>query len=301
VAAGRSIAAWRWTISSGSAIAAFVGDTSGPTVQVRTSGLGSFTVQLTVTDSAGAQASASRSVTVSAPAAPVVRLLSSATVVSAGGRVDFDASGSTAASGLAVAAWRWTLTSGDDIASITAGANEAVASVTTRGSSSGSFTVQVTVTDSLGQESSASTTVGVTPVGPTASIQASAASVNAGATVAFDASGSAAPAGRSLSSWRWEITSGSAIAAFSGGTSGPTASVITSGPGSFTVRLTVTDSAGAQDSRSATVTVNAAGGGGTTGVSGASGGGAMGAGWLLGLALAVLGLAWERLRQKRRA
>lgn len=293
VAGGRSIAAWRWAITSGSAIAAFVGDTSGPTVQVRTSGLGSFTVQLTVTDSAGVQASASGSVTVNAPAAPVVRLLSSATVITAGGRVDFDASGSTAASGLAVAAWRWAITSGADLASITAGANEAQASVTTRGSSSGSITVQVTVTDSLGQEASASTSVGVTPVGPTASLQASAASVTAGASVAFDANGSVAPAGRSLSAWRWEITGGSAIAAFSGSTSGPTATVVTQGAGSFTVRLTVTDSAGAQDSRSATVTVQTAGGGGTTGVSGGSGGGAMGTGWLLGLALAVLAL-WRR-------
>jgi serine protease len=291
VAGGRSIAAWRWAITSGSAIAAFVGDTRGPTVQVRTSGAGSFTVQLTVTDSAGVQASASANVSVQAPAAPVVRLLSSATVITAGGRVDFDASGSTAASGLAVAAWRWAITSGAELASITAGANEAQASVTTRGSSSGSITVQVTVTDSLGQEASASTSVGVTPVGPTASIQASAASVTAGAAVSFDAGGSMAPAGRSLSAWRWEITSGSALAAFSGGSSGPTATVATSGPGSFTVRLTVTDSAGAQDSRAASVTVQAAGG--ATGASGGSGGGAIGAGWLIGLALAVLAL-WRR-------
>lgn len=299
VASGRSIASWRWSITSGGAIAAIVGDGSGPTAQVRTSGLGSFTVQLTVTDSAGAQASASRSVAVHAPAAPVVRLLPSATVVTAGGRVDLDASASTAASGLTVAAWRWAITSGGDLASITAGANEAVASVTTRGSSSGSFTVQVTVTDSLGQESSASVTVGVTPLGPTASIQASAAVVTAGATVVFDAAGSGAQPGRSLVGWRWEITSGGAIAAISGSSSAATATVTTSGAGSFTVRLTVTDSAGAQDSRSATVTVNAAGGG-VSGSAGGSGGGAMGVGWLLGLALAVLALAAPPLTDHRR-
>lgn len=292
VAAGRSITAWRWSLTAGSAIAALVGDASGPTVQVRTTGVGSFTVQLTVTDSLGAQASANRSITVNAPAAPAVSVLASAGVVSAGSELAFDASGSTAASGLAIAAYQWTVVAGADIATITAGANEALVRLATRGGSGGTVTVQVTVTDSLGQSASASRSVTVTPQGPSASLQAAASTVAVGGSIGLDGSGSTAPSGRQVVGWQWAISSGQGLATLAGSTSGPTATLQGLAAGSVTVTLTVTDSAGAQDSRSTTISVQAAGGGNAG--SSARGGGAMGGLWLLGLALAVLALRPRR-------
>ena len=67
--AGRSISAYRWSITAGSGIASFSGATDGATATLQTSAPGSVTVQLTVTDSAGASSSTSTTLTVSA--APV--------------------------------------------------------------------------------------------------------------------------------------------------------------------------------------------------------------------------------------
>ncbi|MCA0239425.1 MAG: S8 family serine peptidase [Proteobacteria bacterium] len=289
-AAGRSISSYQWAITAGSGIAAISGSSSGATVSVLTSGSGSFTIRLMVTDSAGAQASASSTVNVNAPAAPTVNLLASSQVVTAGSTVTIDGSGSTVAAGLSVAGYQWAITSGASLASITSTATASSVSIATTGSSSGSFTVRLTVTDSLGQQSNASLTINVTALGPTASIGASAASVSAGSTVSFDGSGSTAPSGRSISSYRWAITSGGNIAAISGSSTAASATVSTSAAGSFTITLTVTDSSGAQDSRTSTVTVTQA----TASSGGGGGGGATSPGWLLGLALAVAALAWPR-------
>jgi serine protease len=292
VGTGRTVANYRWAITSGSGIATLSGGTTGASTVVTTSGTGSLTVQLTVTDSAGAQASASTTVTVTAPAAPTVKLLVSSSVVAAGGMVTFDGSGSSAASGLSVASYQWTITSGASLASFTSSSSGAsVVTASTVGSSSGDFTVRLTVTDSLGQSTSASTTVSVTAVVPVASIAASSLTVTAGTTVSLDGSGSTAVTERSITSYAWSITSGSNIATFSGSITEATAKVTASGAGSFTVQLTVTDSAGAKDTRTASVTVSAA--------PAASGGGALGAGWLAGMGLAVLALGWRRPQHQR--
>ncbi|MFT3818068.1 MAG: S8 family serine peptidase [Rubrivivax sp.] len=293
-AAGRSIGGYQWAITAGSGIAAISGSSSGATVSVATSGSGSFTIRLTVTDSAGVQASASSTVNVNAPAAPTVNLLASSQVVTAGSTVTVDGSGSTVAPGLSVAGYQWAITSGAGLATITSAATASSVTIATTGSSSGSFTVRLTVTDSLGQQSSASLAISVAALAPTASISASAASVSAGSSVSFDGSGSAAPGGRSISSYQWAITSGGNVAAISGSSTASSATVATSAAGSFTIRLTVTDSAGAQDSRTSTVTVTQATG--SSGGGGGGGGGALNPGWLLGLALAVAALAWPRRR-----
>jgi serine protease len=292
VPTGRTLAGWQWSLTSSSGIAAFSGPTNASTARVVASAAGSYTVQLTVTDSTGARASASQTITVNAPAAPTVNLLASATTVAAGSSVSFDGSASVAASGLTVAAYQWTITSSAGLAGFSSSTNAASATVATSGSGSGSFTVQLTVTDSLGQSSSRSQTVNVTAVTPTASIAASTTTLTAGASATFDGSGSTATAGRTLRSYQWALSSGSGIAAFSGSTTASTATVVTSGSGSFTVQLTVTDSAGATDSRSTSVTVNAATATGSSGGSGASsgGGGATSAAWLALLAGAVAAL-----------
>ncbi|HSW06389.1 S8 family peptidase [Aquabacterium sp.] len=254
---GRTLAAYQWSVVSGNAIAVINGASNAATVRVLTSGVGSFTVQLTVADNAGTQASSSTSVTVNLPKAPTVNVQASASVVPAGSTVSFDGAGSTAATGLKITGYQWSLTSGGALASFTSGTRAATATVATAGAGSGSFTVQLTATDSLGQQASTSRTVSVTALTPIASISTAAAATAVGSSLAFDGSGSTAPSGRSISAYQWTITSGASLAAFSGSTTAASANLITSGVGSVTVQLCVSDSAGAQDCKSSTVTVRA--------------------------------------------
>ncbi|MDG0834991.1 hypothetical protein EXH51_19860 [Pelomonas saccharophila] len=285
----QAITGWQWTITSGSTIASFGGASNVATASLKTSGIGSVTVQLTVTDSAGLQASHTQTITVTAPAAPAVGIVASASAVAAGTAVSFDGSSSKAATGFAIAGYQWSVApssgSPSNLASFSSATNAATATVATLGSGSGSFVATLTVTDSLGQTSSANTTVTVTALGPTASISPSATTVVAGNNVTLDSTGSSAPAGRTLAGYQWSLTSGSGIAAFSGSTTGSSATVTTSAAGSFTLQLTLTDSAGAQATKTQTITVTAAAttAGGSSGGS-SSGGGAMSGLWLLALA-----------------
>jgi serine protease len=128
---------------------------------------------------------------------------------------------------------------------------------------------------------------------PVAAISVSSSTPTAGASVTLSATGSSANGGRALTGYQWQITSGSGLAAFSGSTTGSSATLVTSAAGAVTVSLTVTDSAGATGTTSSTVNVQAAAavptsGGGSTTSSG--GGGAMSPAWLGLLALAAAAL-----------
>ena len=76
--------------------------------------------------------------------------------------------------------------------------------------------------------------VGVSPVNPVA-----------GQAVTLSAAPSVVTPGRSIVSYLWTIAdSGNTVAGFAGATNGPTATVVASGAGTFSVRLTVTDNTG---------------------------------------------------------
>ncbi|MBS0448873.1 MAG: S8 family serine peptidase [Proteobacteria bacterium] len=293
---GRTVASYAWSIASGSGIASFSGATDSKTATLATHEAGSVTVELTVTDSSGAQATKTLAVTVHAAAAPTVSVTASATVVGAGTPVTFDGADSTAASGLTIASYAWTIASGATLASFTSATDESTAGVATTAAGSGTFTVTLTVTDSAGTSASKSTTVTVNAVQPTASISTPATSVAAGSSVTFDGSASIAAGGRTIAGYRWAITSGATIAAFSGGTTAAQASVTTSGAGSFTVQLTVTDSAGVSATQTSTITVTAAAtaSSSTTSSSSSSGGGAIGVEWLVLLLAALAALVATR-------
>jgi serine protease len=97
--------------------------------------------------------------------------------------------------------------------------------------------------------------------------------------------------GRTIAGYSWAITSGASQASFVGATDGSTANLATSAAGTVVVQLTVTDNTGASLSSSQTITVSAAPVVVTptnTGSGAGGGGGAMGAGWLAGLAVAVV-------------
>ena len=92
---------------------------------------------------------------------------------------------------------------------------------------------------------------------PTAVIRASATRVLVGESLSLDASGSSAPSGRSIASYRWEILSGASAASISGSSTGASLSLLTRAEGTVTVRLTLTDSAGTSVSASQSFTVAA--------------------------------------------
>ena len=137
---------------------------------------------------------------------------------------------------------------------------------------------------------------------PTTGITLSTSTPTAGLSVTLSASGATASGGRSIAGYQWFISSGGSSAAFSGSTTGASATLVTTAVGTVVVGLTVTDSAGATGSASTTLTVQAApatgtgAGTGSTGSGGGGGGGAMSAGWV-----ALLGLAAWTLRRTRRA
>jgi serine protease len=283
-ASGASIAGYAWEIASGAGLASFTGSTSGSTATLVTTGIGTVTVKLTVTDSRGLSASSFETLTITAATPPTASFTVSSSSVVVGNSVTLDASGSTAASGASIASYAWAITSGSDIASFSGSTSGSTATLVTSGV--GSVTVQLTVTDSRGVSASLSRTLTVTAATPpTASFTVSSSSVAAGNSVTLDASASSAASGASIASYAWAITSGGGIASFSGSTSGPTANLVTSGAGSVTVQLTVTDSLGSSASSSATITV-------TSPISGSGGGGALALWWQCGLL--ALGLLLRR-------
>jgi serine protease len=127
---------------------------------------------------------------------------------------------------------------------------------------------------------------------PEAVITASPSAPTVGDTVALSGVSSVAGTGRSITGYSWAITSGARLANLVGATDGSTVSLSTSAVGTVVVQLTVTDSTGVARSSSQTITVAAAPVVVTPTPGGSSGGGALQAGWLLGLAAAVL-LLWR--------
>jgi serine protease len=131
---------------------------------------------------------------------------------------------------------------------------------------------------------------------PVAAVGVSNATPTEGAVITLDGAGSTASAGRTITAYQWTILSGADLASWVGATDGASASLATRAAGVVVVQLTVTDSAQAQHSRTASITVAAlpvvvtppaAGTGG-------GGGGALGWSWVAGLALAVLALSRRR-------
>jgi serine protease len=132
---------------------------------------------------------------------------------------------------------------------------------------------------------------------PQATVTVSTSTPTVGTSVTLSGTRSSAGTGRILGSYQWQITSGATLAAFSGSTTGSTATLVTSAAGAVTVSLTVTDSGGATATTSTTINVQAAPATPTSSGSntaGSSGGGAMSALWLALLALATAALAWAR-------
>jgi serine protease len=135
----------------------------------------------------------------------------------------------------------------------------------------------------------------------TANIVVASSAVVAGDAVALDGAQSRASGTASITTYLWEISSGSA--AFTSAANASSATLVASAPGTVVVSLTVTDSAGRQASTNTTLTVSAVPGTPVTPApsSGGGGGGALNLEWLLTLVASTLALHLASRRQRREA
>ena len=115
----------------------------------------------------------------------------------------------------------------------------------------GRYTINLTITDSTEQTAATTASITVNSVGdPTASFTASPNPAVAGAIVGFDASASSANGGRTIVSYAWNFGDQMTATVVT-----PTTTHSFAVAGTYTVSLTVTDSAGASSITSTTVTI----------------------------------------------
>jgi len=198
---------------------------------------GSYTVTLTVTDSHGAASAPATATATIANVGPVVTLPANQ-VATAGGTYTLSTTFSDA--GVNDAPWAYAIDWGDGSPQTTGSVTTQAAAITASHTyaAAGTDTVRVTVTDKDGGTGSAKTPVAVAAVNrpPTAAPGGPYSGTEGGA-VTFSGSGSSDPDGDALT-YAWSFADGTA------GT-GVTPSHAYADNGSYTVRLTVTDSKGA--------------------------------------------------------
>jgi PKD repeat protein len=203
---------------------------------------GTYTVAVTVMDAAGSVASAARAVTVANVAAPTVTLTVTPNLPVAGHDTTLTAT-ATAASGHGIVRYVWNF--GDGTTTTTTGPTATM--VYQR---AGTYVATVTVTDDLGQSASASIRINIGGSGVTAEITVSPAEPLVGQLVQFNGSGSLGAAGSTITLWSWDFGDGTTFEATT-----PTASHAYTAAGTYTVRLTVTDSGGRTGTTTASVAV----------------------------------------------
>jgi PKD repeat protein len=192
-------------------------------------------VTLTMRDAAGTSASAQQNVTVTAAARPTVTFAVTPAAPVAGQLATFTATSTVAANHrITRFDWNW----GDGSTSQTANA-----AITHAFNAPGSYVVNVTVTDDLGQtaSSSASVTVGS---GVTASFTFSPTDPEPGERVQFDGSSSASTGGATIVEWTWDFGDGSTVTESDPRTEHAFSVPAGATSRTYRVRLTVKDSAG---------------------------------------------------------
>ena len=223
---------------------------AGTTVSHAYTVAGAYTVKLTVTGASGQTNIATATVTAAAPIvppAPPTAVLSSSTAAGqAPLTVNFNGSGSTAATGDTIASYAWSF--GD-------GSSATGATISHTFATAGTYNTTLTVTDSKGLTGFATTPIVVTaaPVAvnqaPTAVVNATPLTGTAPLAVSFDASGSTDADG-TIASYLWNFGDGSTA-------TGKTATHTYTTEANFAATLQVIDNQGAQGFISTTITVQA--------------------------------------------
>jgi len=233
---GHTIANYAWDFGDG-------GRGTGVSASHSFGTAGTYNVVLTVTDEAGQTATTSKSVPVAVPPQippPTADFVFSPTAPSTGQSVSFNGSLSKVAPGHSIVSYSWNFGDTGTGSGVTASHTFDTA---------GTYNVVLVVTDDLGQTGTASKTVPVGNGNPTASFTFAVENALTH-TMKFDGSGSTAVGTATITTWAWLFGDGNS---FSSGV--PTVSHPYAAAGTFTVRLTVTDSLGRTGTFSTNVVV----------------------------------------------
>lgn len=232
-ATGRQIVSYAWTFGDGDSGSGVITDHTYRSVAT-------FTVVLTVTDDLGRTGTSSRTVLVGTQARPTASFVFSPSTVDVGQPIVFEGGASTAPPPETIVTYAWSFGDG------TIGSGR---SVTHSYALSGTYNVVLQVTDSAGQQATASQTVTVGVTGqPTSSFVFSPTNPDVNQAILFDGTASTAPSPRTIVSWAWNFGDGTTGV-------GRTASNTYTTAGTYAVVLEVTDSGGQTAVSSNTVTV----------------------------------------------
>jgi PKD repeat protein len=237
---GAAIASYSWNFGDGT--------TTGGRVAVHRFSPGTYSVRLTVTDTNNQASTATRVLTVDGAQGPTAAFVFSPTLPGVNQPIVFNGSESTAPAGRTIVRYDWNFGSGAPQSGVTVTKSYDVA---------GTYTVVLTVTDDVGQTDTESSTVtvssGVTQA-PAASFNFSPLQPTVNQAVFFNGGASTGGAG-TITNYAWDFGDGS----FSNVNAGPTTSHTYTGAGTYTVRLTITNSANQTATSTTPVIVNASG------------------------------------------
>ena len=244
----RGIAQYSWNFGDGSFA-------TGRTASHSFASQQTYTVTLTITNDLGVSVPIAKAVTIGAGSAPTVDFVFSPSTPVVNQSVNFDATQARAGAGHSIASYLWNFGDGSSKTGVTA---------THDYGSAGTFNVTLTVTDEAGQATTVAkgVTVNSTSGGggaTSATFTFSPLTPSALQPVFFNASGSSAATGHTLTTYAWNFGDGTLITASTASTTHTFASA-----GTFTVALTVTDDIGQQGRVTVPVTVVAAGAGSLT-------------------------------------
>ena len=208
---------------------------------------GTYQVTLNVTDGADQTATTTQTVTVDDPPTVALTAPTSPAVTQPNQPVSFSASGTAADAGGSIASYSWNFGDGST------DNGDSNATTTHTYASPGTYTATVTATDDLGVSSAPVSTTVTVDATPTAAFTSSPTDPNPGGPVSFDASGSTDSVG-DHPTYSWNFGDTSANGPGTSTLEDPTYSY--PNPGTYTVRLTVTNDAGQSATTTQTVTVD---------------------------------------------
>ena len=213
---------------------------------------GVYNVVLTVTDNQADTATTSSQVTVTR--GPTASFTASPSPTPQGSLTIVDAAASTASDGATITSYAWNFGDTTGTTTCPGGAGCVVATpwiLSHTYAAAASYTITLTVTDSLGQSATTTQTLTVGAVNdPTASFTVSPNPAATSAVIIFNGSGSSASGSRTITSYSWNWGDGTADG------TGVTATHSFTSAGTFTVTLTVTDSASATGQTTVAVTIS---------------------------------------------
>jgi PKD repeat protein len=231
-----AIVDYRWTFGDGSTA-------HGPVVSHTFADPQTYGVTLTVTNDRGGSGSLTQAVTVGAGEAPTADFVFSPTAPLVGQLVQFNASASRAAPGRTIVEYIWNWGDGEVDEGMLDEHDYFEAGV---------YTVTLTVVDDVGQQGTVAKTVTVGSGSPTAAFTVSPQPpVSTGTQLTFNGSASTAVSGANIVSYTWVFGDGTG----SGPNAVPTATKTYGVANTYTVTLTVTDSAGRTATVSQAVTI----------------------------------------------